>query len=100
MNDAASTANVKDLEYLVNCGENIDTRSSIVGQAPIHKAVLSRKGEEDKATTLHEIFKCNADVNMIDSNGWTALHHAAFNGDLKSVDLLKEAGANINSFSN
>jgi hypothetical protein len=32
---------VKDLEYLINCGEKIDSRSSIVGQAPIIKAVLS-----------------------------------------------------------
>jgi len=41
LNDAATQSNVKDLEYLVNCGENIDERNSIVGQAPIHKAVLS-----------------------------------------------------------
>jgi len=26
LNGAASTANTKDLEYLVNCGENIDSR--------------------------------------------------------------------------
>jgi len=31
LNEAASTANVGDLEYLVNCGEKIDSRSSIVG---------------------------------------------------------------------
>lgn len=85
MNAAAKTANVKDLNYLVNCGESIDVRASIVGQAPIHKAVLSLKDEDAKADTLEQIFKCNADVNMIDANGWTALHHAAFTGDLTSV---------------
>ena len=26
LNEAADTANVKDLEYLVNCGENIDSK--------------------------------------------------------------------------
>ena len=31
LNDAAKTANTKDLEYLVNCGEGIDNRASIVG---------------------------------------------------------------------
>ena len=46
LNDAATTSNTKDLEYLVNCGENIDERSSIVGQAPIHKAVLSDNSEK------------------------------------------------------
>lgn len=42
----------------------------------------------------------NADINIIDSNGWTALHHAAYHGDIKSVDQLIEAGANFNAFSN
>jgi len=37
---------------------------------------------------------------MTDSNGWTALHHAAFNGDLKSVEQLTAAGANVNAVSN
>jgi ankyrin repeat protein len=31
---------------------------------------------------LSSIFKLNADVNTIDSNGWAALHHAAYHGDL------------------
>ena len=100
LNEAANTANVKDLEYLVNCGEDIDSRSSIVGQAPIHKAVLSTKEDIEKSKTLKSIVKCNADVNIIDSNGWTALHHAAFNGDLNSVNELKASKANINAFSN
>jgi ankyrin repeat protein len=37
---------------------------------------------------------------MLDSNGWTALHHAAFNGDLTSVDQLLQQRANVDSFSN
>ena len=100
LNEASSQSNVQDLTYLVNCGENIDARASIVGQAPIHKAVLSHNSEEDKKTTLEAIFRSNADIDIIDSNGWTALHHAAYNGDIKSVNLLKNNGANINAFSN
>ena len=42
----------------------------------------------------------NADIDNFDSNGWTALHHASFHGDLLSVNLLKNAGANINALSN
>lgn len=41
LNDAASEGNFKDLKYLVNCGEIIDERIGITGEAPIHKAVLS-----------------------------------------------------------
>jgi len=44
--------------------------------------------EPDKAKTLDQIFKCKADLDIIDSNGWTAIHHAAYNGDLQSVNLL------------
>jgi len=42
-----------------------------------------------KLLILEAIFKSNADINNIDSNGWTALHHAAYLGDLNSVNLLK-----------
>ena len=85
---------------MVNCGEQIDERGSIVGQAPIHKAVLSSKEPKEKKDTLQTIFDQNADINIIDSNGWTALHHAAYNGDLQSVNQLKEAQAEINPYSN
>ena len=88
LNEAANTANVKDLEYLVNCGENINSKASIVGQAPIHKAVLSGNNDVEKKQMLSSIFQLNADVNTIDSNGWTALHHAAYNGDLQAVEML------------
>ena len=84
----------------MNCGENIDSKASIVGQAPIHKAVLSGNTDEEKGRMLNSIFKLNADINSIDSNGWTALHHAAYNGDFQAVDMLVNAGANINAFSN
>lgn len=100
LNEAANTANVKDLEYLVNCGGAIDEKQSIAGQAPIHKAVLSTNDASDKKAMLESIFKQNANVDIIDSNGWTALHHAAHNGDLQSVRQLLEAQANVNAFSN
>lgn len=100
LNDAATTSNVPDLEYLVNCGEKIDERSTIAGQAPIHKAVLSSNSEMQKQFTLDTIFNQNADINILDSNGWTALHHASHRGDLVSVNTLIRYGANLNAISN
>ena len=49
---------------------------------------------------LDSIFDSKADVNIIDSNGWTALHHAAYNGDLQSVERLLRGAAKIGAFSN
>jgi len=49
---------------------------------------------------LKSIFKNNADIDIIDLNGWTALHNAAFNGDINSLNLHKNAGAFLSAFSN
>lgn len=103
LTDAAQTANPKDLQYLVNCGEDIDAKASIIGQAPIHKVVLSTMDEHYKETTLEQIFKCKAELDIVDSNGWTALHHAAYaknDEELRSVQLLVEQGANFKAISN
>jgi len=84
---------------LVNCGSKIDNRQSIFGEAPIHKAVLSDDGNKEK--TLKAIIDdCNANVNNMDSNGWSALHHAAYIGDLASATVLIESGAKVNAYSN
>lgn len=39
LNCAAYDQSSRDLKFLVNCGEDIDTRHSIVQNAPIHRAV-------------------------------------------------------------
>jgi len=40
-------------------------------------------------------------MDNMDSNGWTALHHAAQNGDLQSATILiRDGGASVNSYSN
>lgn len=98
LNKAAAQSNAKDLKYLVNCGNEINKRESIFGEAPIHKAVLSN--EEQKEQTLETIIQCNANLNNMDSNGWTALHHAAYTGDLTSAEMLLQSGATIDSYSN
>ena len=99
LNKAAGQANDIDIKYLVNCGSKIDNRQSIFGEAPIHKAVLSDEGNKEK--TLKAIIDdCNANVNNMDSNGWSALHHAAYIGDVSSATVLIESGAKVNAYSN
>ena len=98
LNDAAYQANVKDLKHLVNCGSKIDNKLSIFGEAPIHKAVLSKV--ENKTNALQTIIDSKANVDNMDSNGWSALHHAASNGDFDSAQILIQSGANVSSYSN
>jgi ankyrin repeat protein len=68
---------------LVNCGNKIDSKLSIFGEAPIHKAVLTDHDKKEDA--LRTIIESKANVDNMDSNGWTALHHAAYNGDFESA---------------
>ena len=40
-------------------------------------------------------------MDNMDSNGWTALHHAAHNGDFESAQILiKDGNATVNAYSN
>ena len=98
LNDAAYQANEKDLKHLVNCGNKIDNKLSIFGEAPIHKAVLSKVKEAQKSQALKTIIESKANLDNMDSNGWTALHHAAYNGDYESAAILiRDGGANVNA---
>jgi ankyrin repeat protein len=60
--------------------------------------VLSVKQEKSQA--LKSIITCNANLDTLDSNGWTALIHAAYHGDLESAKILIASGAKVNSYSN
>lgn len=83
----------------MNCGNKIDERKSIFNEAPIHKAVLSF--DQNKPLTLRTIIDdCNANVNTIDANGWSALHHAAYIGDEESARTLLESDAKVDAYSN
>lgn len=92
---------MKDLKHLVNCGNKIDNKLSIFGEAPVHKAVLSKLKESLKSQALQTIIESKANVDNMDSNGWTALHHAANNGDLDSATILiRDGHAQVNAYSN
>jgi uncharacterized protein len=55
------------------------------------RATLSRD-----STAIRDAIAAGADVNEVDRDGRTALHHAAINGDISAVALLMEAGAQPN----
>jgi len=85
---------------LVNCGNQIDSRMSITGEAPVHRAVLSKKEEVDRKAALSEIISCNANLDTLDSNGWTGLIHASYHGDLDAARTLITKGATVSAYSN
>ena len=98
LNEAAKDSNENDIKKLVNFGNDINEKLSIFSFAPIHKIIESK--EDKKHEVLKEMLLLGSDPNIKDSNGWTALHYACHNGDIKSVKILVEHNADINSFSN
>ena len=98
LNKAAFEGDVHNIEYLVNCGNNINIRESIFGEAPIHQAI--KNPSNNAKESLEAVLNCDAKINLCDCNGWTALHHSAQKGDLDTALVLIKKSANINAFSN
>jgi ankyrin repeat protein len=73
LNAEADKGNESNIDKLCEEGENINTRNSILGEAPIHKAVLCKA--KNKLDALKAIIDQDADINIVDNNGWTPLHH-------------------------
>ncbi len=55
-----------------------------------------REGKEGRKEKLNCIFD-RVHLEGRDANGWTALHHAAYEGHAQAVELLVQAGADINT---
>ena len=98
LNKAAKASDEKNIDELINFGEDINEKISIFWQAPIHKVIESKK--KNKYEVLIKMLDLGSDPNIRDSNGWTALHYACQLGDFESVKILKEKGAMIDAYSN
>jgi len=98
LNKAAKNSDEKNVVELVNSGHDINSKTSIFSQAPLHKVIESKK--EDKYQVLKKMLDMGADPNIKDSNGWTALHYACEFGDLESVKILVNNKIIIDSYSN
>lgn len=98
LNKAAKNSDSKSIVELVNFGHNINNKTSIFSQAPLHKIIEST--QEEKYTVLKKVLDMGADPSIKDSNGWTALHYACQIGDKKSVEILLDFGAKLDDFSN
>ena len=98
LNEAAKASDEKNIQELVNFGKDLNEKLSIFSLAPIHKIIEST--EKNKHEVLQKMLLLGSDPNIKDSNGWTALHYAAQNGDFESVKILIDKKGDFNSFSN
>src|SRR5690242_15950598 len=65
-------------------------------QTPLHVACDAGRGEIVQLL----LDKYKVEVNPVDKNGWTPLHHAAASAQLPICELLLQRGASARSLSN
>ena len=60
--------------------------------------ISAKKGDRDGfLENLETLNQLNCDINFQDESGWTALHYASDEGNLKIVDILINTYADVNS---
>ena len=79
--EASTLIDTKPLNFLLSCGEDINNKKTIYGTFALLEAVKSFQIEKN-IEPIKVLLKNCADVNTQDTNGWTVLHHAAYNGEL------------------
>ncbi len=84
--------NLEIAEYLIEQGANINL-AKFDGDSPLH---LVAKSDGDSANRLFEMLLQNANPNLKNQSGETALHHCIVSNDLDKIDLLLSHGANPN----
>jgi ankyrin repeat protein len=57
---------------------------------------LIRASKRGDLVALRRAIQPDANLNVVDSQGWTPLFHAAGQGNTEALNLLIEAGADVN----
>lgn len=57
---------------------------------------LIRAAKRGDLVALQKAMQSDANLNSVDSQGWTPLFHAAHQGNIEALNLLIQAGADVN----
>lgn len=94
LKNAARDGDAKSFNLLVNCGHKVDGRATIYGIGPLHN-VMRHTFEVKNEDMFKTVMNVDPNVNLVDSNGWTPLHHAASLGEVSTINSLIDLGASV-----
>jgi ankyrin repeat protein len=83
------------IKLLHAAGADINCKDLEKGLAPLHYTAL-----RNKPLCMKTLISLGADLHITEVNGATALHGAAYHGNLDAVKVLMEAGADPNKQDN
>jgi curli biogenesis system outer membrane secretion channel CsgG len=86
---AVEEGSLADVEAQLAKGESINQLNA-QGESPLIRAVIQARYD-----LLPELLRLGADPKVIEKGGYTALTHAALDGELPAVQALVRAGADI-----
>ncbi len=64
------------MNYLISCGDSVNTKKTIFGTFPILEAVKSFRKERN-CELINLLIQSGASIDQQDTNGWNILHHSA-----------------------
>lgn len=77
---------------LLRCGADVNRRRKFDGRTPL---MISASPKSEN--TLRRLIEINADVNLLDHSGFSALQIAVTSDSTPAAEMLLEAGADINT---
>ena len=83
---------------LVNCGFDFNTG---ISHGLTALMACSRRdcwdGSCGGIKRMKRLLECGVDLEIRDHSGWTAIHHALYNDNIRAVELLTEYGARLDA---
>ena len=80
------------IDALIAAGADVNAKSAVGGQTPLHRAVICGGGPE----IIAALFRHGADDGVLDETGYPPLHLASTTGKISSIAALAAAVSDIN----
>lgn len=88
LHHAASGGQTELAAALLDAGADINIRSKADDTTPLHTAAIKKR-----TAMVRFLIECGAALDLATKSDWNACHFAAYGGDLQTMQVLLEAGA-------